>query len=162
MYSDFRLTATWFIIPHIIPIRAMFYITKKPVNTDVYKLSLTPRVGLEPTTPRLTAVCSTIELSRIIPFFFLSRLPGSSSSPLPHTYDTPTDSSARASHVPSKLHTRNFQPTLSFHLCLSPSPWSCPRPISCGQLHTLLYFHLRPIYLVVFKGSYYFRRDISS
>ncbi|MDF2885304.1 MAG: hypothetical protein K0R54_5877, partial [Clostridiaceae bacterium] len=25
---------------------------------------LTPRVGLEPTTPRLTAVCSTIELSR--------------------------------------------------------------------------------------------------
>ena len=24
----------------------------------------TPRVGLEPTTPRLTAVCSTIELSR--------------------------------------------------------------------------------------------------
>ena len=26
----------------------------------------TPRVGLEPTTPRLTAVCSTIELSRII------------------------------------------------------------------------------------------------
>ena len=29
-------------------------------------LSLAPRVGLEPTTPRLTAVCSTIELSRII------------------------------------------------------------------------------------------------
>ena len=27
---------------------------------------MTPRVGLEPTTPRLTAVCSTIELSRII------------------------------------------------------------------------------------------------
>ncbi len=26
----------------------------------------TPRVGLEPTTPRLTAVCSTIELSGII------------------------------------------------------------------------------------------------
>ena len=26
----------------------------------------TPRVGLEPTTPRLTAECSTIELSRII------------------------------------------------------------------------------------------------
>ena len=95
-------------------------------------------------------------------FFLLSRLPSSSSSPLPHTYDTPTDSSARASHVPSKLHTRNFQSTLSLHLCLSPSPWSCPRPISCGQLHTLLYFHLRPIYLVVFKGSYYFRRDISS
>ena len=32
---------------------------------------------------------------------------------------------------------------------------SSPRPISIGQLHTLLRFHLRPIYLVVFKGSYF-------
>ena len=32
--------------------------------------------------------------------------------------------------------------------------WISPRPISTCQLHTLLYFHLRPIYLVVFKGSY--------
>ena len=38
----------------------------------------------------------------------------------------------------------------------------CPRPISNSQLHALLHFHLCPIYLVVFKGSYYFRRDISS
>ena len=38
---------------------------------------------------------------------------------------------------------------------LSPPSWSCPRPISSGQLHTLLHFHLRPIYLVVFKGSYW-------
>src|SRR5690242_21717434 len=29
-----------------------------------------------------------------------------------------------------------------------------PRPISTGQLHALLRFHLEPIYLVVFKGSY--------
>ena len=29
-----------------------------------------------------------------------------------------------------------------------------PRPISNSQLHTLLYFHLCPIYLVLFKGSY--------
>ena len=35
--------------------------------------------------------------------------------------------------------------------------WSSPRPISNSQLHTLLYFHLCPIYLVVFKGSYFFR-----
>ena len=34
---------------------------------------------------------------------------------------------------------------------------SNPRPISNGQLHALLHFHLRPIYLVVFKGSYFFR-----
>ena len=29
-----------------------------------------------------------------------------------------------------------------------------PRPISIGQLRTLLHFHLRPIYLIVSKGSY--------
>ena len=32
---------------------------------------------------------------------------------------------------------------------------SSPRPISIGQLHTSLCFHLRPINLVVYKGSYY-------
>ena len=32
--------------------------------------------------------------------------------------------------------------------------WSSLRPISNSQLHTLLCFHLCPIYLVVFKGSY--------
>ena len=32
--------------------------------------------------------------------------------------------------------------------------WISPRPISIGQLHALLHFHLQPIYLVVFKGSY--------
>ena len=34
---------------------------RKTANTDVYGLSQTPRVGLEPTTPRLTAACSTID-----------------------------------------------------------------------------------------------------
>ena len=46
--------------------------------------------------------------------------------------------------------------TLS-HLFHLPSLWSKPRPISNGQLHVLPHFHLRPIYLVVFKGSYYLR-----
>ena len=32
--------------------------------------------------------------------------------------------------------------------------WSSLRPISNSQLHALLHFHLCPIYLVVFKGSY--------
>ena len=32
--------------------------------------------------------------------------------------------------------------------------WSSPRPISDSQLHMLPCFHLCPIYLVVFKGSY--------
>ena len=35
--------------------------------------------------------------------------------------------------------------------------WSSPRPISNSQLHVLPHFHLCPIYLVVFKGSYFFR-----
>ena len=101
---------------------------KSSANTNAYRTFPTPRVGLEPTTPRLTAACSTIELSRII--YFLQ--------------------------VPSKLHTRNLSSILlPIHL------WSCPRPISCGQLHTLLHFHLRPIYLVVFKGSYYLLVGIS-
>ena len=42
--------------------------------------------------------------------------------------------------------------TLCLHL---PEPTrSSLRPISIRQLHTLLHFHLEPIYLVVFKGSY--------
>ena len=44
------------------------FLRKKPINTDVYRLFQAPRVGLEPTTTRLTAECSTIELSRIILF----------------------------------------------------------------------------------------------
>ena len=35
--------------------------------------------------------------------------------------------------------------------------WLSPRPISNSQLHVLPHFHLCPIYLVVFKGSYYLR-----
>ena len=54
-----------------------------------------------------------------------------------------------------------------FCLRVSRSPitkclWSSPRPISDSQLHALPHFHLCPIYLVVFKGSYSFRWDISS
>ena len=71
-------------------------------------------------------------------------------------------------HVPSKLHTRNILlPTAlrSTVLLIKPSTpsrlhqvsRSNPRPISNSQLHTLLHFHLCPIYLVVFKGSYFFR-----
>ena len=44
-----------------------FVYSLKPVSILLTGFSpRAPRVGLEPTTPRLTAVCSTIELSRII------------------------------------------------------------------------------------------------
>ena len=49
--------------------------------------------------------------------------------------------------VPSKHHTKPFSHFAFF--------WSKPRPISDSQLHALPHFHLCPIYLVVFKGSYY-------
>ena len=39
--------------------------------------------------------------------------------------------------------------------------WSSPRPISDSQLHVLPHFHLCPIYLVVFKGSYWITPGIS-
>ena len=48
--------------------------------------------------------------------------------------------------------------SLPLHLCICrlSAFWSSSRPISDSQLHALLHFHLCPIYLVVFKGSYAF------
>ena len=69
-------------------------------------------------------------------------------------------------YISSKLHTEflllsifhpsgnNFLLPIQF---LTISFWLSPRPISNSQLHVLLRFHLCPIYLVVFKGSYYLR-----
>ena len=54
--------------------------------------------------------------------------------------------------IPSKQHTRIFLHLLHFSLL-----WLKPRPISNSQLHALPHFHLCPIYLVVFKGVYFFR-----
>ena len=64
------------------------------------------------------------------------------------------------SEVPSHFVQWNDQnPNLSLRLRLvfAKCFWSSPRPISSSQLHTLLYFHPCPIYLVVFKGVYFFR-----
>ena len=104
---------------------------KKPADIIVCGFYQAPRVGLEPTTTRLTAECSTIELSRII-----------------------------SRHIPSKSHTVEKDthfPTLLLSILTFQTFWISPRPISDSQLHTLLHFHLCPIYLVVFKGSYYLR-----
>jgi len=37
---------------------------------------------------------------------------------------------------------------------LSNKMWLSPRPISIRQLHASPHFHLEPIYLIVFQGSY--------
>ncbi len=63
-------------------------------------------------------------------------------------------------YIPSKSHTALKDTYLLHFLQASFQPlpfWISPRPISDSQLHTSLYFHLCPIYLVVFKGSYYLR-----
>ena len=52
-------------------------------------------------------------------------------------------------YIPSKLHTCDIFPRSK--------QWLRPHPISSSQLHTLLHFHLCPIYLVVFKGVYFLR-----
>ena len=54
-------------------------------------------------------------------------------------------------------HILNFISYLPFSIKPLSTFWISPRPISNSQLRTLLHFHLCPIYLVVFKGSYYLR-----
>ena len=139
---------------------------RKPANADVYGLFQTPRVGLEPTTPRLTAVCSTIELSRIImrlaqiykPFFCILK----SKETLTILYSIVSYIASVFSCTFKTAYKKPYSLNLlTFHLSLPIHLWSYPRPISCGQLHTLLHFHLRPIYLVVFKGSYCLTAGIS-
>ena len=56
-------------------------------------------------------------------------------------------------YIPSKLHTCDIFPRSK--------QWLRPHPISSSQLHTLLHFHLCPIYLVVFKGVYFLKNGIS-
>ena len=58
-------------------------------------------------------------------------------------------------HTLKTTHWTYFLSLPSFSLY--PTSWLSPRPISNSQLRTLLHFHLCPIYLVVFKGSYYLR-----
>ena len=57
-------------------------------------------------------------------------------------------------------HDSKSKTSFHFESFVIPAPsllWSSPRPISDSQLHVLPHFHLCPIYLVVFKGSYYLR-----
>ena len=154
--------------------------------------SLAPRVGLEPTTLRLTAECSTIELSRNIkrhvpskphivlhPNYCLLPEPLSEVRVHVHSLERPTHSVAAVTSNPLRFFSVPFASQISClplkrscmqasilafpsSMLLSSCFWSSPRPISDSQLHALPHFHLCPIYLVVFKGSYSFRWDISS
>ena len=101
-----------------------------------------PRVGLEPTTTRLTAVCSTIELSRII------RGTPSAVPSKPNTEEV-TFHQRHAAGISFTCH-RHFFFRGMFSIPYFPRLSS--RPISFRQLHILLCFHPGPIYLVVCKG----------
>ena len=63
---------------------------------------------------------------------------------------------ARAHQVPQNDHRTNLALP-----ALAKCSWSSLRSISDSQLRTLLYFHLCPIYLVLFKGSYLLMEGIS-
>ena len=61
-------------------------------------------------------------------------------------------------------HDSKSKTSFHFESFVIPAPsllWSSPRPISDSQLHMLPHFHLCPIYLVVFKGSYWITPGIS-
>ena len=117
---------------------------------------------------------STIELSRNISFasfrmsFVHSKL---------HT-KSKNQTFLKAGHLDSaSLHLDDFATQNSVcikchirrQVCSMPLPtscrlsplWSSPRSISNSQLHVLPHFHLCPIYLVVFKGSYFLLEGIS-
>ena len=75
---------------------------------------------------------------------------------LARRYST-TEPLAHSSSLSPRTYPQNRIPySISLHPFSSFRLWSSPRPISNSQLHTLLYFHLCPIYLVLFKGSYCF------
>ena len=63
--------------------------------------------------------------------------------------------------VTSAIHTGKPASCHCFHPAVFLRFWSSPRPISNSQLHTLLHFHLCPIYLIVSQGSYFLMDGIS-
>ena len=66
---------------------------------------------------------------------------------------------------PGQIKVCTFKTTYMLHpngIILQPCDcWSSPHPISNSQLRALLHFHPCPIYLVVFKGSYFLKNGIS-
>ena len=116
-------------------------------DASYFRCLMAPRVGLEPTTYRLTAECSTIELPRI-------------------TFGDDLLSRGVTTRVPSALRgfTSVFGMGTGVSLSLS-SPYfqsishskeysrSSLRPISIPQLHVLLHFHMEPINHIFFMGS---------
>ena len=129
--------------------RCLNRLTTEPriIRHSIFSYRKTPRVGLEPTTPRLTAACSTIELSRNIPAAWATAPPSHTLRHTPHWAPRPYPQNRTPPHTqdtPYPHHTK-------------PPRWVSPRPISTRQLHASLHFHTVPTYLVVCKGPYRLR-----
>ena len=77
----------------------------------------------------------------------------SSSFPKTYNYTAISLSKKLSFHLSARKNYRIF--VKRFCEKLSSLSRSSPRPISIGQLNTLRHLHLRPINLVVCKGSYY-------
>ena len=65
-----------------------------------------------------------------------------------------TQSFPRLACVLKPLERSFFQNWINVSLSLCNKMWLSPRPISIRQLHASPHFHLEPIYLIVFQGSY--------
>ena len=81
------------------------------------------------------------------------------SNPRPRPWQGRTPPTEPLSHIQNKcIYPQNHILNTSEPSAATAAPSDqirlSPRPISNSQLHTLLCFHLCPIYLVVFKGSY--------
>ena len=110
---------------------------KVPVNQGLLSTLDKHETGFEPATLALARRYSSTEpVVQLLSLHF-------SSSKTPHTLKTTycTIYSSKPCFLTPQLS----------------KPRSSPRPISNGQLRALLRFHLRPIYLVVFKGPYFSR-----
>ena len=135
-----------------------------------------PPVGLEPTTLRLTAACST-DWAKEEYFVCVKQREYYIIKPASCQGFYPWKTAIFPFFFKTQWNKKETEPSISFqrertlktahsinHCSIQPTTfWLSPRPISNSQLHTLPYFHLCPIYLVVFKGSYYLTEwDISS
>ena len=105
------------------------------------QLFKTPQVGLEPTTLRLTAECSTDwAIEDYLRFYIPSKL---------HTF--PQGSSSCFARCDEQQKNNLLFSNSTIILIVF---WLSLRPISNSQLHVLPHFHLCPIYLIVSQGSY--------
>ena len=118
----------------------------RPPRYDHFDTPARERVmGIEPTYPAWKAGVLPLNYTRI---FNCSQVGVTGFEPATSWSQTRRSSQAEP-HPESIVFHYTFKTSYRFRVF-----WSSPRSISNSQLHVLPHFHLCPIYLVVFKGSY--------